>query len=50
MAKKARVNLEVVYKWNRNDEPERLDRVFNFLIDKVIKKLNENGYGQYNRK
>lgn len=43
MARKARTNLDIFYKWNRKYEPERLNKVFDFLFDKVIKKLNENG-------
>lgn len=43
MARKARTNLEVSYKWNGKYEPERLNRVYDMLFDKVIKKLNENG-------
>ena len=43
MARKARTDLEVSYKWNGKNEPERLNRVFDMLFDKVIKKLNENG-------
>jgi len=41
MARKAHINLEVSYKWNGRDEPERLNRVYDMLFDKVIKKFNE---------
>ncbi len=43
MARKARTSLEVSYKWNGKHEPERLNRVYDMLFDKVIKKLNEHG-------
>ena len=46
MARKARTSLEVSYKWNGKNEPERLNRVFDMLFDKVIKKLNEHGEQQ----
>jgi len=46
MARKARTSLEVSYKWNGKDEPERLNRVYDMIFDKVIKKLNENGERQ----
>ena len=43
MARKVRTILEVSYKWNGKDQPERLNRVYDMIFDKVIKKLNENG-------
>ena len=46
MARKARTNLEVSYKWNGRDEPERLNRVYDMLFNKVIKKLNEDRHGK----
>lgn len=46
MARKARTNLVVSYKWNHKNEPERLNRVYDMIFDKVIKKLNENEHKQ----
>jgi len=43
MARKAHSSLEISYKWNGKDEPERLNRVFDMLFHKVIKKINEHG-------
>ena len=45
MKKVRKVNndLKVLYKWNGKDKPERINRVFDMIFDKVIKKLNENG-------
>ena len=50
MAIKVRTNLGVSYKWNGKDEPERLNRVYDMIFNKVIKKLNENEHGQHNLK
>ena len=50
MARKTRTNLVVTYKWNHKNEPERLNRIFDLIFAKVIKKLNENGYGRHNLK
>ncbi len=43
MARKTRTNLEIVYKWNGKNEPERLNRIYDMIFDKVIRKINENG-------
>ncbi|MBI4973313.1 hypothetical protein HZC27_01755 [Candidatus Roizmanbacteria bacterium] len=43
MARKVRTILEVSYKWNGKNETERLNRVYDMIFDKVIKKLNEHG-------
>lgn len=48
--RKVSTSLKVSYKWNGKDEPERLNRVYDMIFDKVIKKINENGYRQHNRK
>jgi len=39
MARKSKTNLTVAYRWNQKDQPERLNRVFDMLFAKVIKKL-----------
>ncbi len=39
MIKKALTNLKVSYKWNGKDEPERLNRVYDMILDKIIKNL-----------
>jgi hypothetical protein len=43
MARKARTAIEISYKWNDKDEPERLNRAYDMIFDKIIKKINENG-------
>lgn len=43
MARKARIAIEISYKWNGKDEPERLNRVYDMIFDKIIKKINEHG-------
>lgn len=43
MARKPRTAIEVAYKWNGKDEPERLNRVYDMIFDKIIKKIYEHG-------
>jgi len=43
MTRKTLTNLKVSYKWSGENEPERLNRVYDMLFDKVIKKMNGSG-------
>ena len=42
MTRKLLTDLKVIYRWNNKNEPERLNRVYDMLFAKVIKKLNKN--------
>lgn len=43
MGRKAQTSLLLSYKWNGKNEPKRLNRVYDMIFNKVIKKINENG-------
>lgn len=47
MARKARTSFEVSYKWNGKDEPERINRVYDMIFYKVIKKIKQNTYEEH---
>ncbi len=39
-----RTSIEVKYRWNGKDEPERLNRAYEMLFAKIIKKLVRKSY------
>lgn len=41
MARKTRTAIDISYKWNVKEQPERLNRVYDMIFDKIIKKMNE---------
>jgi len=40
--KKSKIEVQVFYKFNGKDQPERVNRVFDMLFNKVIKNLSQN--------